>query len=487
MSTSRFRLVLGALPLALLLLSASPAERTSPAPASVPARPAGNDAMSRVLAKLIGEEAVSQGAFSKLAYLTDRIGPRLSGSAGAAAGVAWATEELRRDGLRVHTEKVMVPHWVRGEETASLLSPGSRKLVVTALGMSVPTPAEGVTAEVIEAGSFDELHALGDKVRGKIVLYNKPMNRHPEGDDYGPAVNLRFRGAVEAAKLGAVATLIRSVGTLAARLPHTGSLGYEEGIEKLPSAALASEDADLLHRLLASGEKVRVKLTLGCQLLPDAESANVIADLRGRSRPDEVVVIGGHLDSWDLGSGAIDDGAGVAISMEAVRLLKKLNVRPKRTIRAVLFMNEENGSRGGKAYAETHRRDLERHLAAIESDSGAGRPLGFGVTAGERGVERVAALAEALSQVGGAQAVKEGGGGVDIDPMRQAGVPLLGLRQDMTYYFDWHHTAADTLDKVDPRDLADNTVAMAFMAYALAELDPPLARIPEEQRKDRDR
>jgi Zn-dependent M28 family amino/carboxypeptidase len=452
------------------------------------ARAAAADASSQtVLARIIGEEAVSQGAYNKLAYLTDRIGARLSGSPGAAAAVSWATQEFRRDGLRATTEKVMVPHWVRGEEAASILSPISRKLVITALGMSIPTPAEGIQGEVLEAGSFDELRALGEKVRGKIVLYYRPMQRHPEGDDYGPSATLRYRGAVEAAKLGAVATLIRSVGTLSARLPHTGAHSYKEGVEKIPAAALAAEDADLIHRLIASGETVRVKLLLGCKLLPDAESANVLGELKGRKHPEEFVVIGGHLDSWDLGTGAIDNGAGVAVSMEALRILKKLNLHPKRTIRAVLFMNEENGGRGGKTYAEAHRKELDRHVAAIESDGGAGSPLGFGVTAGEGALARVAALALALQSVGSAQGVQDGGGGVDTGPMREAGVPLLSLRQDMTYYFDYHHTAADTLDKVDRRDLADNAVALAYMAWSLANLDPPLARIPEDQRHEPER
>jgi hypothetical protein len=273
--------------------------------------------MQGVLARIIGEEAVSQGAYAKLAYLTDRIGARLSGSPGAEAAVAWATEEFRRDGLKAYTEKVMVPHWVRGEEAASILSPIARRLVITALGMSIPTPEGGVRGEIIEAGSFEELHALGERVRGKIVLYYRPMKRQPDGDDYGPAATLRYRGAAEAAKLGAVATLIRSVGTLSARLPHTGSHSYEEGVEPIPAAALAAEDADLIHRLIASGEQVQVKMILGCRILPDAESANVIGELKGRLRPEEFVVIGGHLDSWDLGTGAIDDGAGTADFGEA--------------------------------------------------------------------------------------------------------------------------------------------------------------------------
>jgi len=447
--------------------------------------PGESDELSRVASLLIGEETASGGAYRKLAWLTDRIGPRLSGSAGAAAAVAWAQEEFRRDGLaRVRAEKLMVPHWIRGVETAVIVSPVQQRMATTALGMSVPTPPEGVTAEVVEATSPEELHAPGTRVRGKIVFFNKPIAPNPDGEGYGSAVSLRYAGPSEAAKQGAVAMLIRSLGTLTARMPHTGSLGYKEGVDRIPAAAIAAEDADLLHRLLASGKLVEVKLTLGCQMQPDVESANVTAELRGRTLPGEIVVIGGHLDSWDLGTGAIDDGAGVAVSMEALRLLKKLGLRPRRTIRAVLFMNEENGNRGGKAYATAHEAELGKHVAAIESDSGAGRPLGFSVNAGKGGDAMVRDLISRLEGLG-PQEVKSGGeGGVDISAMLAAGVPLLGLRQDMTHYFDWHHTAGDTLDKVDPRELADNAATMAFLAYALADLEEPLPRIPPEARKE---
>ncbi len=480
------RLGIFILPLLLAGGASGPSADPVPAPSEIArSTGGGSDALSRAASLLIGEEMVSGGAYRKLAWLTDRIGSRLSGSPGAAAAVAWAQEEFRRDGMsRVRAEKVMVPHWIRGAEAAAILAPVSQPMAVTAIGMSVPTPVEGVSSEVVEVASFDELHALGEKVRGKIVLYNVPILPNPDGDGYGGAAGLRYRGAVEAAKQGAGAMLIRSLGTLSARLPHTGSHAYEDGVERIPAAALAAEDADLLHRLLASGSPVRVKLTLGCQILPDVESANVMADLRGTVLPDEIVLIGGHLDSWDLGTGAIDDGAGVAISMEALRLLKELRLRPRRTIRAVLFMNEENGSRGGKAYAADHEKELEKHVAAIESDSGAGRPLGFSVNAGKGGDAVIREMASRLRSLGATDVQSGGHGGVDISSMLGAGVPLLGLRQDMTLYFDWHHTAGDTLDKVDPRELADNAAAMAFLAYALAEREVPLPRIPPESRKD---
>jgi carboxypeptidase Q len=490
--------------IALLLLVVAPAVSplAAAAPAAAPAAPPAGasgktssprsadtaaDPLARLAALLIGEESVSGGAYAKLEWLTDRIGPRLSGSANAEAAVSWALKELRRDGLtNVRAEKVMVPHWVRGAEVASIVIPVTQRLAVTALGMSDPTPAEGITAPVVEVASFDDLHALGDKVQGRIVLFNKPITPQSDGSGYGSAAGLRYRGAAEAAKQGAVAMLIRSLGTLSARLVHTGAHGYVEGVPRIPAAAISAEDADLIHRLMASSDTVKVSLTLGCKTLPDVESANVVAELRGKSLPDEVVVIGGHMDSWDLGTGAIDDGAGVAVSMEALRLLKKLNLRPRRTIRAVLFMNEENGSRGGHAYFDTHQSEMERHVAAIESDSGAGRPLGFSVNAGAGGDAVVGALSARLASIGATEVHAGGGGGVDVSPMLAAGVPLLGLRQDMTEYFNWHHTAGDTLDKVNPRELADNAAAMAFMAYALADLKEPLPRIPPEARKNRD-
>jgi len=291
---------------------------------------------------------------------------------------------------------------------------------------------------------------------------------------------MRGTGAIEAAKLGAVATMIRSVGSAPFRLVHTGAMRYEEGVPKIPAAAISEEDADLIHRLLASGETVRVHLELGCATLPDAESANVVADLRGRKRPDEIVLIGAHLDSWDLGTGAIDDGAGVAIVMETMRLLRALDLHPRRTIRAVLYTNEENGTRGGKGYKEAHENELAKHVVAIESDSGGARPKGFGVSAGAGAVDLVRAIASRLRPVG-ADDVSADGGGADISSLKLAGVPQMSLRQDSTYYFDYHHTAADTLDKVDRTELAMNVAAMAVMAYALADREETLARyVPTE-------
>jgi len=296
-------------------------------------------------------------------------------------------------------------------------------------------------------------------------------------------VGLRYSGAVEAARVGAVGMLIRSLATADLRTPHTGAMEYKPDVPRIPAAAITPEDAETIHRFLASGDEVKVSFTLGCKNLPDAPSANVLADIRGSEKPDEVVIIGGHLDSWDVGTGAQDDGAGVAITMEAMRLIKASGLKPKRTIRAVLFTNEENGLRGGKNYAEVHAAELAGHVAAIESDSGGGRPLGFGVSAGPDAVAIVTKLAEPLARFA-ADEVIDGGGGADISPMATSGVPQMSLRPDATHYFDIHHTMADTLDKVDPHDLAMNATAMAVMAWSLAELDPPLVRYVPPKTED---
>ncbi len=419
----------------------------------------------------------SEQAYRKLSWLTDRIGPRLSGSDNLNAAIAWTQAEMKRDGLvNVGAERAMVPHWVRGEASGRILAPAPHPMEILALGMSDGTPPEGIAADVIEVSSLEDVQALGDKAKGKIVLFNKKI--FPNGGDdrgYGSAAGLRHKGAAASAKVGAVGMLIRSLATADLRLPHTGSMEYEDGVPHIPAAAIAPEDAELIHRFLAAGETVKVTFTLSCKNLPDTESANVVGEVRGSEKPDEIVVIGGHLDSWDVGTGAQDDGAGCAVVMEAARLIRSLALKPKRTIRVVLFTNEENGLRGGIAYANTHAAELSKHVAAIESDSGGARPQGFGVTAGPGAVEVVRRLAAPLAPIA-ADDVQAGGGGADISKLADAGVPQLGLRQDGTHYFDVHHTMADTLDKVDPHDLAMNATAMALMAWQLANLDPPLAR-----------
>lgn len=442
---------------------------------AVPAGAAEADAAKRILDAALQADR----AYSKLEWLCDRIGPRLAGSPQLEKAVGWTAEEMKRDGLEpVWTEPATVPHWVRGVETGRIVAPVDLPMALTALGMSDPTPPEGTTAEVVEVSSLDQLTALADKVRGKIVLFNKKI--YPNGGEdrgYGSAAGLRYGGASAAAKQGAIGMLIRSLGTVDFRLPHTGGMAYEDGPPRIPAAAISAEDAETIHRLLAAGEAVRVTYTLGCKTLPDAPSANVIAEIRGREKPEEIVLIGGHLDSWDVGCGAHDDGAGVAIVMETMRLLKSLGLTPRRTIRAVLFTNEENGLRGGKAYAEAHAAEMPLHVAAIETDSGGFRPLGFGVGAGPGAVETVRLIAAPLGGIA-ADDVQDGGGGADISPTAALGVPQIALRQDTTHYFDYHHTIADTLDKVDPHELQMNAAALAVMAYGLAESPATLSRLP---------
>jgi len=434
--------------------------------------------------RIVGTALTESRAYEKLAWLTDRIGHRLSGSRNLQRAVAWTAEQLRRDGLeRVWTEEVMVPRWVRGHERGRLVSPVERRLALLALGGSVPTPEGGLRGEVVLAHSIEEVEAMGERLRGKIVLYVHEMKRgagYLEG--YGPGARMRVHGASPAARGGAVAMLIRSLGTADYRLPHTGAMNYEDDAARIPGAAISVEDSMRIERLIAAGETVEVELDLGCATLPDAPSANVLAELRGRELPDEVVVIACHLDSWDVGDGAHDDGAGCAVVMESLRLLNKHGLVPRRSIRGILFTNEENGLRGGRDYAMRHRDEMERHVAAIESDSGGGAPLGFGVTAGPGAEETVREIARRLDAIGADRVTPEGGG-ADISPMKPYGVPQIGLRQDTTYYFDYHHTEADTLDKVERRDLDRNVAAMMLMAYELAEMDGSLPRVEEQSER----
>lgn len=425
-------------------------------------------------------------AYERLAWLCDRVGHRLSGSPELEKAVAWAEATMKADGAdRVWKDDVAVPRWIRGEAAGRIVAPVEHPMSLLALGMSLPTPPEGITAEVVQARSLDELRALGEKVRGKIVFYNRPIERNGEGEHgYGFGSNLRFTGNVEAAKLGAAAMILRSLGTAHRHLVHTGTTAYDEGQPRIPGAAITGEDADRIERLLASGETVKVSLALSPRRLPDAPSHNVLAEIRGREKPDEVVVIGGHLDSWDVGCGAQDNGAGVVVTMETIRLLKKLGLQPRRTIRAVLFTNEENGGRGGKDYATRYAGAMDRHVAAIEIDSGGARPTGFGVSAGPGGMELAAKLAAPLAAID-ADTIREGGGGADTGPLRKHGVPLLGLRPDTTYYFDIHHTQADTVDKIDPHELAMLSGAMAVMAFSIADAETTLPRIPEDERRPR--
>ena len=428
--------------------------------------------------RLIAAALESDGAWTKLTHLCDTIGHRLSGSPGLARAVEWASERMSLDGLEnVRRQRVLVPHWVRGEESAHLVSPRREPLAMLGLGRSVGTPPGGVTAPVVVVESFDEFDRLSDaQVRGKIVLWDVPFTT------YGETVKYRWSGAEKASTKGAVASLVRTVGKRTLRNPHTGAMKqYEEGTTQIPGAAISIEDALLLARLAETNQDVRVHLEMSARTLSDAESFNVMGEIVGRELPREVVVIGGHLDSWDVGQGASDDAGGCVVAMEAVRLMHETGLRPRRTVRVVLWTNEENGTRGAEAYRDALAGDFESHVAAIESDGGVENPWGFGVSVWKVGsrdadeerqkhaVESVRRLARVLGSVG-ADSVASGGGGADIAPLMEGGVPGLALRTPMEYYWDIHHSDADTVDKIDAMALRRNVAAMAAMAWALAEV-----------------
>jgi hypothetical protein len=437
----------------------------------------GADPTETAAAALLERALDSNGAWNVAQHLTDRIGPRFAGSANAERAVEWTAETLRSWGFDVRLQPVTVPRWVRGEERASLVAPADQRLALTALGGSVATPPDGLTAPLIEVRSYDQLRALGDAVRGKIVFYNRRMDPELVASGrafqaYGQVVEFRSTGAVEAAKLGAVAAVIRSVASHSLRTPHTGSMRYDEAVPKIPAAALATEDADLIERLLARGDDVRMHLLLTPERLPDVESANVIVEIAGREKPEEIVVIGGHLDSWDLGTGAIDNASGVAMTMETMRLLRTLKLEPRRTIRAVLFMNEEFGLSGGRKYAEEH--PAESHFAAVEADAGSGEPRGFVTTLEGAALERLRPRLALLAPLGANGLASSPSTGADTSPLTRNGVAGFAVAPDNTLYFAYHHSSADTLDKIDPRHLKQNAAAMAVLTWILANEEEPL-------------
>ncbi|NUQ12386.1 MAG: M20/M25/M40 family metallo-hydrolase [Gemmatimonadaceae bacterium] len=424
------------------------------------------DAASRIIARATADSA----AWNRIATLTETFGARFSGTAALEQAIDWSLAEMRKDGLdNVRGEPVMVPRWVRGAESVELLSPRRQTLPMLGLGGSIATPPGGVTADVMVVTSYDDLRARAAEARGRIVLYNVPFTV------YGQTVAYRSGGAVAAARAGAVASLIRSVTPYSMRTPHTGGMAYNDSVPRIPHAAITPEDADMIARMIARGERVTVRLTMSAQMLPDAPSRNLIGELRGTTDPDEIVVMGGHIDSWDVGRGAMDDAGGVVVAWEAIRLLKALGLRPRRTIRVVGWTNEENGLRGGNAYRDTHRASLDRHVAAIESDAGVFKPSGFGFTGSDSAYAIVRQIGTLLEGIGAGQIVR-GGGGADIGPIMALGVPGMGLNVDGTRYFWYHHTEADTVDKLDPRDVALCVATMAVMAYVLADLPERLPR-----------
>ncbi len=428
------------------------------------------DAYRHVADRIIDAALADSAAYRRLTELVDRFGPRLSGSANLEQALDWILEEMRADGLEnVRGEPVMVPRWVRGKESADLLGPRPRRLPVLGLGGSVGTPPEGITAEVIVVGSWEELEARAEEAQRKIVLFNVPFTT------YGRTVQYRGGGAIAAARAGAVAALLRSVTPHSLQSPHTGAMGYADGVPRIPFAAVTVEDAQMMQRMIDRGERVVVRLTMEADTLPDVESRNVIAEVRGREFPDQVVVLGGHIDSWDVGQGAMDDGGGSVAAWEAVRLIHALGLEPRRTLRVVLWTNEENGLRGGRAYRDAHTAELDDHVLAIESDAGVFKPLGFGFGGSDEAYAIVSEIGTLLERVG-ASTISRPGGGADIGPIMREGVPGMGLTVDGTEYFWYHHTDADTIDKLDPREIAECVAAMAVMAYVVADLPEPLPR-----------
>jgi len=445
----------------LLIVMAARLSAQSPEPAWLaPYRP--------IADRLIAESQSSDFAWQRLAELTDTFGHRLSGSDSLEKAIDWAVATMKKDGLdNVHKEPVMVPKWVRGRESLDLVQPVRQSLPMLGLGNSVGTPAAGIEADVVVLKNWDDLTRREADVNGKIVLFNVPFTT------YGETVQYRRNGPSRAAKAGAAAMLLRSVGPTGMRTPHTGATVYEDGTLKIPAAAISTEDADRFQRLQDRGVAIRVKLAMEAHFEPDAQSYNVVGELRGRERPHEIIVVGGHIDSWDVGTGASDDAGGCVVTWEALRLMKKLNLQPRRTIRVVLFTNEENGLRGGNAYRDAHQAELANHVLLLESDGGVFDPAGFGFTGPAQARPTVTAIASLLASIG-ADSVIEGGGGADIEPAATAGkVPMMAHRnkgEANGQYFLVHHTPADTIARITPKQVAANAAAIAVMVYTVADL-----------------
>ena len=479
--TPRMRFSLIALPTALIIILLN-------APAAWPQEAPG-EGVATALGRIRDAGLRDDWAYQRLADLCDKIGARLSGSPQADAAVEQIATALRAAGLNVSLQPVKVPHWVRGEEQAEIIEyPGrpagvTQHLHLTTLGGSVATPVQGISGQVLVVHSFDELRAREGEARGKIVVFDVPYNETlavngRAGTAYGQGVVYRAQGASAAARVGATAALVRTVGGANYRLPHTGEMNYDPKLPKIPTAALSAEDAMWVARLAAEGP-VSLRLKLLPQTLPDVESHNVIADWAGRERPEEVVIVSGHLDSWDLAQGAIDDGAGVTSAMGAVRLLQTLGLHARRTIRFVGWMSEENGSAGGQAYFNLNSAALERQIAAIESDNGAGRPLGISAHVPPAALTQFTPLMAALSPMGATLLDRrEEPGGSDVEFLDAAGVPTLAPIVDTRTYFDYHHSAADTLDKIEPDNIRRQVALMAMMAYFVAEMPEALPRLP---------
>ena len=418
--------------------------------------------------RLIDAALANHDAFERLTELVDKFGHRVSGSVALEQAIDWIMEEMTADGLdRVAGDMVMVPHWVRGEESLEMTLPRPLELPMLGLGGSIATPPGGIRAEVMVVSTFEELEERAGEAQGKIVLFDAPFT------GYGQTVQYRSQGAIAAARAGAVASIIRSVTPYSQKTPHTGNMGYADDVRRIPHAAITVEHAELLHRMQDRGERIELLLKMNAQTLPDAPSRNVMAEVTGSEFPNEVVVLGGHIDSWDVGQGAMDDAGGVVAAWEAVRLIKELGLRPRRTIRAVGWTSEENGGPGGPEYARMHAD--ETHVLAMESDGGVFKPSGWGFTGSDAAFDILTEIGTLLERTESGT-ITRGGGGADIGPLMRAGVPAMGLSVDGTRYFWYHHTEADTIDKLDPDDVALVVATMAVMAYVVADMPELLPR-----------
>ncbi|MEO8999760.1 MAG: M20/M25/M40 family metallo-hydrolase [Rhodanobacter sp.] len=414
--------------------------------------------------------------------LTTEIGPRLAGSDADQRARDWTVAKFKALGYdKVYTEEVKYPLWVRRSEHAAIVAPFPQSLVLSALGYSPGTPKGGLTAQVVKFDSLDALKAADPaSVRGKIVYIGYRMQRAKDGHDYGMGSAVRTGGPVLAQTKGAAGFLLRSAGTDAdQRIAHTGVTGFRDPAKAIPAAALSNPDADQLERVLAYGKPVTLKLDLDCGVVGEYTGANVIGEITGKKYPDQVVAIGGHLDSWDPGTGAIDDGAGVAIAMAAGKLIHDLPQRPDRTIRVIAFANEEMGLWGGRAYAEKHAAEVGKFQLGTESDFGAGPVWRMSASVKPAAREAIGQIAKVLAPIGVAyDASKPGGGGSDLSQMHGKGMAALSLTQDGTYYFDWHHTSNDTLDKIDPKQLAQNVAVYATFSYMAAQAEGDFGSAP---------
>jgi len=435
-------------------------------------RPAWLDPYRANADRLIKAATADQFGWDRVAELTDTYGQRLSGSDNLNRAIAWAVETMKKDGLEnVHTERVMVPKWVRGAESVEIINPPHHVIPMLGLGGSIATPPAGIEAEVMVVGGGDELARRAAEAKGKIVLFNVPYT------NYGETVAYRSGGARMASQHGAVAALVRSVGPVGLRTPHTGNMNYgDDTVAKIPAAAITVEDALRIQRLTNRGIKVRVRIKMEARFDPDVESFNVVGEIRGSEKPEEIVLVGCHFDSWDTGTGASDDGVGCIVGWEAARLMKKLNIRPKRTVRVVLFTNEENGIRGGNGYRDQHAKEAANHIMALESDGGVFAPARLGFTGSPAARQLINDIATLLVPVG-LHEVAEGGGGADIGPIAALGkVPMMAYQGDSTKYFTIHHTPADTVDRIDPAEVSKAAAGFATMIYVVADMPQALPK-----------